>query len=261
MKKSYIRLSSLENYGAALSKIAQVFFLAAIFFLLSGYKPAISTQIDDPQIVRQNGQKVLLLPNSLIESIRRNFHGFNIPTESDMTGRWLEEKEPNPFPYITWGDFDGDGLTDVAVLLVRDGQKEHAKHERHEKLERHDHPWKFVIFHQTPGREYKPAYEVSQKQWEFLVFDKNQDNRHKKGYEEERDVNKPDVKILLPQQAILGTVKKGVGWAPEGGDVPAEYKHDFDAIAFSIFVEKRYFTQAYLSLIYWENGKYHKYDE
>ena len=261
MKTLYMHIFPGGRCCADFLRIVAVFLISAVIFILGGYESAMSAQIDNPKIIKQNEQQVLLLPDSLLDSIRINFPGFSIPTESDMTGRWLDEKKPNPFPYITWGDFDGNGLIDIAVILIREEQKEHAKHERHEKQDRYDHPWKFIIFHQNPGREYKPVYEVSQKQLEFFVFDKKQDNRHKKEYEEDRDVNKPDAKILLPQQVVLGTVKQGTEWAPEGGDIPTEYKHDFDAIAFSIYVKKRYFTQAYLSLIYWGNGKYHRYDE
>jgi hypothetical protein len=185
--------------------------VVVIIILLGRYETT-SAQIDIPQIVIKDGQETLVLPNSLTESIKTNFPGFRGPTASDMSGPWVSEKMSGLFPFIAWGDFNGDGLTDVAIILISDKQ------------------WKFIIFH-GKSQGYVPAYE-------------------KGGI-----INEHSAKIQFPQQVTIRTVKKGEGWAPEGGDIPTEYKHEFDAIAFSIYGK----MQLYLSLIYWDNGKYSEY--
>jgi len=48
--------------------------------------------------------------------------GWRYPNKKDMTGDWLAHKKKLKEPYHIKADFDGDGLTDDAwILLKRDG--------------------------------------------------------------------------------------------------------------------------------------------
>lgn len=128
-----------KRYSIDFLKFFVLFAIVVVIVLFGRNEPIVSAQIDVPQIVIKDGQENLLLPDSLLESIKTNFPGFRVPAASDMTGEWASEKKPGSFPFITWGDFDGDGEIDVAVILSSDTQ------------------WKLIIFHQKT-KKYVPVY-------------------------------------------------------------------------------------------------------
>jgi hypothetical protein len=45
--------------------------------------------------------------------------GYRLPTESDFTGDWKDNRATNPMPFHAAGDYNGDGVQDEALLLLR----------------------------------------------------------------------------------------------------------------------------------------------
>jgi len=43
--------------------------------------------------------------------------GYRLPTESDFTGDWKDNRATNPMPFHAVGDYNGDGVQDEAWLL------------------------------------------------------------------------------------------------------------------------------------------------
>ena len=206
------------------SSLRFLFVLATIFtiLILGNYESAISAQvnpvvifaqIDSPVMVKvqKDGRNTLLVPVGLLESIKSNFAGYRVPTQTDFSDAWIEYPG-GPFSFITWGDYNGDGRVDIAVILLNDKK------------------WKFIIFHHLKDG-YKPAYIAG----------------------DEFDIER--FTIQFPQQIVLLTIKKEEGWSTERGDVPIEYPHKYDAVAFSAYEKGR----VYLYLIYWKDGKYFRY--
>src|SRR5882724_1725011 len=71
-----------------------------------------------PQIVRQGGQISVQLPAPLASMIREKYPTLRVPARQDLTGPWAEHDESGPLPFITWGDYNDDGLVDVVLLLI-----------------------------------------------------------------------------------------------------------------------------------------------
>jgi len=44
--------------------------------------------------------------------------GYRLPTESDFTGDWKDNRATNPMPFHAIGDYNGDGVQDQAWLLL-----------------------------------------------------------------------------------------------------------------------------------------------
>lgn len=96
-----------------------------------------------------------MLPETLEEFIRnkKNFgvlshDTLRVPSREDMIGRWATYSKNNTVPYATWGDFNGDGLTDVALILI--GQS--GKHRW----------WIAYSFHQKADHSYQ-VFNLSEK--------------------------------------------------------------------------------------------------
>ena len=89
-----------------------------------------------PRIIKNQGKHVLSLPKSLEGFIRENFSTLRIPTEKDFAGDWATSIEKGYFPYISWGDFNGDRLIDIAMILIG-----------------RDH-WKLIVFEYTENDIY-----------------------------------------------------------------------------------------------------------
>ncbi len=81
--------------------------------IVSGVK---ANPVEDPNIVMQDGQQVLLLPDKFKDFIKTAFPAFRIPEQEDLIGLWATYI----FPFVRWGDFNGDGLTDIAVIIIND---------------------------------------------------------------------------------------------------------------------------------------------
>jgi hypothetical protein len=99
--------------------------------LLAVQQTVAQRQNESPRIEKKAGDEVLVLPGHLNDSIRAQFPGVRVPAAKDRTGLWESDADDCTLPFAVWGDFNGDGRTDVALILL--GDKE----------------WKFVIFHQT----------------------------------------------------------------------------------------------------------------
>jgi hypothetical protein len=102
----------------------------ALTSLLAVRQTVAQKQNESPRIEKKAGDEVLVLPGHLNESIRAQFPGFRVPAAKDRTGLWESDGDDGNLPFAVWGDFNGDGQTDVALILL--GEKE----------------CKFVIFHQ-----------------------------------------------------------------------------------------------------------------
>lgn len=119
------------------------FFTVTLGFKIQESLPA--ERIEDPKIVIREGKEELMIPWTLTESIKGNFPDLRLPGPSDLTSLWIVHKKPGSFPFVTWADFNGDGLTDVAVILFADEE------------------WAFVIFHQKTNKSYEVEYEYRAK--------------------------------------------------------------------------------------------------
>ena len=97
-----------------------------------------------------------------------------------------------------------------------------------------DDEWKFAILHGGAG-----GYEVV--------------------YVMEGDAESATRDIASPQQIVLRLVRKEESWAPEAGDIPQEFEHDFDAVEFAVKHRRRFFLEVNVSLIYWDGSEYRRY--
>ena len=86
--------------------------------LIIAIPSSIEAQSNIPQVVVKDGSPVLVLPDSLIAFIAESYPGFRVPTKEDRTGEWATYSKADAVPYACWGDFNGDGLTDVALMLI-----------------------------------------------------------------------------------------------------------------------------------------------
>ena len=90
---------------------------------------SVEAQSNIPQVVVKDGFSVLVLPDSLIVFIAENYPGFRVPTKEDRTGEWATYPKKDAVPYACWGDFNGDGRIDVALILIgNDGWRTLAFH-------------------------------------------------------------------------------------------------------------------------------------
>jgi hypothetical protein len=92
--------------------------LASIFMCLNLNIAIAAT--DYPKIEIVDGQSILVLPQILEEKIAVDFPKYRIPKSSDITGIWKYKvkKDPTSLPFVAIGDFNGDGLNDLAILLI-----------------------------------------------------------------------------------------------------------------------------------------------
>src|SRR5262249_36776613 len=71
---------------------------------------------------REQATATVHLPPQLLTAITANFPTYHVPAGTDLRGQWARAVKTGTPPFICEGDFNGDGLTDVAVILV--GNKE-----------------------------------------------------------------------------------------------------------------------------------------
>jgi hypothetical protein len=83
----------------------------------------------------KNGVPVLVLPERTKEFLKDYFYDYRLPGPEDMTGEWASFKDD--VPYAAWGDFNGDGRFDLALILI--GQER----------------WRLVELHQTADGLFK----------------------------------------------------------------------------------------------------------
>jgi hypothetical protein len=71
---------------------------------------------DVPTVGVKDGKPVLVLPERMKEFLEDYFEDYRLPGPQDMTGGWASYK--NEVPYAAWGDFNGDGRLDLAMILI-----------------------------------------------------------------------------------------------------------------------------------------------
>lgn len=101
---------------------------------------------DIPRIVLDGGYFRLTLPEALELEIKRLFPTYGLPEKQDFSGDLQSLFSAESLPYAAWGNFNGDGLTDV-VLILKEGNKDKPESLQNTKL---------VSFHQTQGGRYRP---------------------------------------------------------------------------------------------------------
>lgn len=118
--------------------------------LASGLKPVSpNPDGDEPQVILEEGHQRLLLPAALKQLLRRRFRSYYVPTRY-MDGQWGRFSGTPVVPYATWGDFNGDGRTDVALFFTRSPRP------------RKFHLWYVYVFYQDAQGQYseKSAFEL-----------------------------------------------------------------------------------------------------
>jgi hypothetical protein len=159
-------------------------------------------------------------PSTFVASVKNNFPNYRIPTEVDLTGHWAEREHAGVPPFACKGDFNGDGLTDEAIILLG------------------ENVWRLVIFEQGPNGDFFPTYVARPK------------------LRTELPRVGEDTSIDAPQEVILKTIEKGQIWAPEGGDQPYEVKLRTDGIIFEHFKKLRFAELDETTLIEYKNGQF-----
>jgi hypothetical protein len=136
-----------------------------------------------------------LLESSLLASIRMNFPGYRFPDTRDIVHAHTAETL-GTLPFLCWGDFNGDGLRDAAVVIAN------------------ERDWRLVIFEQNQRDQYLPAFVARPRKKADLgrYWDENM--------------------RIAPQQAILRTISRGEAWTPAAGEGWQEIRPQFDAIEF-----------------------------
>jgi len=78
-------------------------------------QPVFGAAKGTPSVKVQGGKPVLVLPEDLKTFLGDYFPDYQLPGPKDLTGDWAQFKKE--VPYAAWGDYNGDGLTDVALIL------------------------------------------------------------------------------------------------------------------------------------------------
>jgi hypothetical protein len=92
--------------------------LIATLLLLAGGPESIAACQPPCIEISEEGIPRLQLPQALVDAIGRELPGYRIPGAEDLRDRWLGYANESRLPYAAWGDFNGDGLIDVALILV-----------------------------------------------------------------------------------------------------------------------------------------------
>ncbi len=158
-----------------------------------------------------------LVPTGLEESIKASFPSYRVPEEKDITGGWVVGRKPGSSAFICLGDFNGDGIEDAAIILIG------------------EQAWMLVVFEQDRLGKYRPAFVGRPKTKQEL------------GLYWENEI------LLMPQQVLLRTVRKGETWAPEAGDDPHLGRLRVDAIALTTKPKP---NADFASLVIWKGGRY-----
>ncbi len=163
----------------------------------------------EPRVVATNGRAHLELPGPLSKALGTEFAGYRVPLPADLSGAWAENRGPESLPFVTWGDYDGDGLTDVVLILLSDRE------------------WKMIACRQKPVGKY--------------VFYTLQSGPLGK-------VN-PDNNIEYPKDRVLSTLRKRERLVAVDADSqtgkeierPIEFDHDAIRLTISETAEAFYY--------------------
>jgi len=109
---------------------------AAVLCLVALWSsPVLGADKDVFAVKVESGKPLLVLPEGLETFLGNYFPDCRLPGPKDLTGNWAQFK--NEVPYAAWGDFNGDGLTDVALVLFCEDR------------------WRLVDLHKTADGFYK----------------------------------------------------------------------------------------------------------
>ena len=113
------------------------FSVGILSLLLLANSLAVRASDDSPKILLRENKPVLVLPESLTQYIKAKYPNLRVPNVEDMTADWATYLKKDTVPYACWGDFNGDGMTDVALILI--GKQR----------------WRLLAFNQTDEHTYE----------------------------------------------------------------------------------------------------------
>jgi hypothetical protein len=105
--------------------------LIAVFAILLSFafSPNLASA-EEPQLVVSGETKTLVLPQEFTRYLSINYSNYRLPISADISSVWeTVGNKLDGLPYITWGDYNGDGLTDIALFLLGNQSE-----------------WQFVVF-------------------------------------------------------------------------------------------------------------------
>jgi hypothetical protein len=140
--------------------------MGLVLAILPGFLPAnqacAATGRASPSVIRQplkvvvDRQKVTaILAPALQRALTRYFPGYRLPirefTHQMVAKAALGEKAAEGGPFACIGDFDGNGLADVALYLIEAGPPHRLRHHRIPRRR-----WLLVAFRQTGRGTFRP---------------------------------------------------------------------------------------------------------
>jgi len=87
--------------------------VVGVLFFLAHLSTAGS--LDEPS---HQTESILELPPALEKVLRERLSEWHLPTRSDFIGRWKGFLNTEQIPFVSWGDFNGDGCEDLALILI-----------------------------------------------------------------------------------------------------------------------------------------------
>ena len=78
------------------------------------------------------------VPAGVRDALVADYPGFRIPASEDLVGGWQTPEPGQSPPLVCRGDFDGNGLVDVALLALGEGE------------------WRLIAFNQISPGTFKP---------------------------------------------------------------------------------------------------------
>jgi hypothetical protein len=97
--------------------------LSAVFsgtLALSSTDFLFAANVEEPVVITVNGKRELVLPDAVLSLVNSKYPGFRVPGVDDLEGEWLYEYSDGRYPWVVWGDFTGNGMIDIALMLVND---------------------------------------------------------------------------------------------------------------------------------------------
>jgi len=76
---------------------------------------SIAENLNEPS---QEKESILQLPPALEKVLQERLPEWYLPARSDFIGRWEGFLKTEQFPFVSWGDFNGDECEDLALILI-----------------------------------------------------------------------------------------------------------------------------------------------
>jgi len=76
---------------------------------------SIAENLNEPS---QEKESILQLPPALEKVLQERLPEWHLPARSDFIGRWEGFLKTEEIPFVSWGDFNGDGGEDLALILI-----------------------------------------------------------------------------------------------------------------------------------------------